>query len=226
MRKEISKLKAFLPPLVILIIIGVLIYAKCNGVLDYMTSVEAFQKYIEGYGSKAYAIFFIIQIMSVIIAPIPSNISAAAGASIFGMWESFIISIMAITSGSVIVFLLAKKFGKPFTERFVSPKVSDKYEKLLSSKRGEILLAALFFLPFLPDDAICFLVGLSNMKFKKYFFIMVLTRPWGILAASAVGSSNVIIPWWGWSIIAVFIVLIIKYSNKLEDIFISTVKGI
>lgn len=196
---------------------GLVLYAKSSGILESMTSVEAFQSYINGFGAKARMVYFVIQFMSVIIAPIPSNISTAAGGSIFGMWEAFFISTFAILSGSILVFLLARKFGKPFTERFVSPEVTNKYEKLMLSKSFEMLLMLLFLLPFFPDDVICFLAGLGVIKWGRFFIIMVLTRPWGILTASAVGSSNLIIPWWGWTIIALLVALILKYRDKIEE---------
>jgi uncharacterized membrane protein YdjX (TVP38/TMEM64 family) len=222
MNKSKEKLKISFGILIIIIgIIGIVIFAKSTGILNFMNSVEAFKTYIEGYGNEAYIIFFIIQFMSVIIAPIPSNISAVAGGTIFGMWGSFFISMLAIITGSAVVFVLARKFGRAFTERFVSPKVSNKYEKLISSKKGELLLILLFLLPFLPDDAIGFLVGLSKMSFGRYFIIMMLTRPWEILAASALGSSNIIMPWWIWGVIAVIVLLLFKYGNKIEEKFIS-----
>ena len=225
MNKHNDKLKFyFLLLIVIAGLVGLLFYAKNSGILNYMTSVESFKSYIEGHGQKAYIIFFIIQFMSVIIAPIPSNISAVAGGMIFGMWGSFFISTLAIISGSLVVFILARKFGKSFTDKFVSDKVSSKYEELISSKKGELLVILMFFLPFLPDDIIGFLVGLSKMSLSRYFVIMLLARPWEILAASALGSSNIIIPWWGWGIISLLIVLLVKNGNKIEDKFISIVK--
>ncbi len=196
---------------------GLAVYAKSSGIWESMTSVEAFQSYINGFGTRARIVYFVIQLMSVIIAPIPSNISTAAGGSIFGMWEAFFISTFAILSGSILVFLLARKFGKPFTEKFVSSAVADKYEKLMLSKRFELLLMLLFLLPFFPDDVICFLAGLGAIKSGRFFIIMVLTRPWGILTASAVGSSSLVIPWWGWTIIALLVALVLKYRDKIEE---------
>lgn len=203
---------------------GIFIYAKWSGILNHMTSVEDFKRYISGYGQNAYIIFFIVQFMSVVIAPIPSNISAVVGGMMFGMWGSFFISMLAIISGSIVVFILARKFGRSFTNKFVSHKVSDKYEQVISSKKGELLIMLMFLLPFLPDDIIGFLVGLSKMSLSRYFTIMLLARPWEILAASALGSSNIIIPWWVWGIIALFMIFIIKNSNKMEDKLISAVK--
>lgn len=217
MNKSNDKIKFFSYLLaVIIIFIGIFGYVKSSGILDYMSSAEEFKKYIEGYGEKAYLIFFIVQLISVIIAPIPSNISAVVGGTVFGMWESFFISMMAIISGSSIVFILGKKFGRVFVERFVNPKVLNKYEEHFSSKKGQLLLTLLLFLPFFPDDTIGFVAGLSKISLKRYVIIMLLTRPWEILAASALGSSNIVIPLWAWGIIALFIICIAKSSDKLE----------
>lgn len=201
-------------------LIGLIIFANSSGILESMTSVEAFQKYIKGFGNKAGIIFFIIQFASVIFAPIPSNISTAAAGMIFGMWETFYISTGAILLGSTVVFILARKLGKPFTDRFVNPKIATGYGQLIASK-GDILLVLVFFLPFFPDDAICFLAGLSKMKLSKFFIITLLTRPWGILGASAVGSADIVVPWWGWVAIAlitaILYIFVSNYRKKIED---------
>lgn len=205
-------------------ILGMIFFCKAQGIFTAMSSIDTFKEYIQSCGEKAYGIFFLIQFMSVIIAPIPSNVSAVVGGNIFGMWQSFLISFLAIISGSLVVFLLARKFGKPFTSKLVSPKITQKYEKLISSKKGELLVGILFLLPFLPDDAIGLLVGLSTMKLSRYFTILILTRPWEIMGASAIGSSNLIIPIWGWAIIIIIVLYIVKNSSKLEGKFIGAFK--
>lgn len=201
-------------------LIGLVIYVASSGILENMTSVEAFQKYIRSFGAKSNITFFIIQFISVVLAPIPSNVSAAAGGAIFGMWNAFFISTAAILCGSIVVFLLARKLGKPFADRFVSPQIAGKYGQLIASK-GDMLLILIFFLPFFPDDAICILAGLSTMKLSRFFIIALLTRPWGILAASAVGSANIVIPWWGWATIAAVVtilyMIITNYRKRIES---------
>lgn len=197
MNSRFEKLKHIFGVLaVIIVLIGIGAYIKTNGIMDNLTSLEDFKKYITNFGAKADFTYFIIQLASVIFAPIPSNISSVAGGMIFGLWKSFIISTTAIISGSILVFVLARKLGKPFADRFVSPQISDKYGHLLASK-GDMLLALIFFLPFLPDDAICIVAGLSSIKFSKFLTIVLLTRPWGILAASAIGSIDNIMRLWG-----------------------------
>ena len=210
----------------IVLLISIIIYLKSSGILGYMSSLEAFKAYIEGFGNQAYIVFFILQVISIIIAPIPSNVSAMAGAMIFGMWQSFIVTTLAIISGSAIVFLLSRIYGKAFTERFVSPKILKKYEELINSSKGELIITLMLLLPFFPDDIINFLVGLSNMSFKKYFIILVLTRPWEILIASALGSASMTIPVWVWGIIALISVFIVINSDKIEENLTRLIKQI
>lgn len=206
--------------IIIVALIGIIIYATSSEIMDIMTSIESFKNYIDGFGNKAIIVFFIIQFMSVVIAPIPSNISTVAGGVVFGIWKTFITSTLAVILGSMLVFMLSRKFGKPITDKFVSSKIANKYGEFIESK-SEILLTAMFLLPFFPDDSICFLAGLSKIRWNRFFIIMLLTRPWGLLVSSVLGASNIVIPWWGWIILVVLVVLFFlltqKYGDKIED---------
>lgn len=204
----------------VLTIIGLLVLIigiKSSGMIDHMSSIDEFRTYIEGFGESAYIVFFAIQLLSIIIAPIPSNISAAAGAIVFGMWQSFFMTMLAIIVGSVIVFFLTRKYGKKFTDRFVSKEVYEKYESIVTSPKGETAIALMLLLPFFPDDMINFMVGLSNMSFKRFMIILVLTRPWGILFSTVISVSNISIPVVGWVLIIALILLIVINYKKIEN---------
>ncbi|MDV4150543.1 VTT domain-containing protein [Clostridium sp. AL.422] len=207
-------------------IISIIIYFKSSGIIGYMSSLEEFKGYIQGFGNKAFIIFFLLQLASIIIAPIPSNVSAVAGAMVFGMWESFIITTLAIISGSAIIFFLSRIYGKAFVDRFVSPKVLNKYEDIISSPKGEMIIFLMLLLPFFPDDIINFLVGLSRMSFKRYFILLILTRPWEILIATALGSASITIPLWIWGIILLVSVIIVINSSKIEKKLTKLIKAI
>jgi len=225
MNKSKTKQKIGLS-LIILLVITIVVYLKYSGILGYMTSLEQLKAYIEGFGSKAYIVFFILQLISIIIAPIPSNVTAVAGAMIFGMWGSFIITTLAIICGSAIVFSLSRIYGKAFTEKFVSQKSLKKYENLINSSKGEITIALMLLFPFFPDDIINFLVGLSGMSFKKYFIILILTRPWEILIACALGSASISIPLWGWGGVLLISAIIVINSSKIEEKLTQLIKSI
>ena len=210
----------------ILVFVSAIVYLKSSGILGYMSSLEEFKSYIGSLGNKAYIIFFILQLISIIVAPIPSNVSAVAGAMVLGMWESFFITTLAIVMGSAIVFLISRVYGKAFVERFVSKKIYNKYEKMINSPKGETIIALMLLLPFFPDDIINFLVALSNISFKRYLIILLLTRPWEILIATALGAASITISPWAWGIIILVSAIIVINSSKIEEKLTKLIKTI
>lgn len=130
-------------------------------------------------------IFIAIQIIQVIIPIIPGGISTAAGVIAFGPVQGFIYNYVGIVIGSLIIFLLGRHYGKPFVHNMVSDKVFNKYGKWMEDeKRFTKLFALAIFLPIAPDDALCLLASLTNISFKKYTAIIILAKPFAILAYS------------------------------------------
>ena len=191
-----------------------------TGFFEAAGSQEKLGEYIARCAPWSHLAYFGIQLASVIIAPIPSNITAAAGAYLFGLWPSFLLTWGAVAAGSAVVFLLARGLGQQFAGQFVSEKLSGKYLDVIRRKR-DVFLALAFLFPFFPDDILCILAGLTDISFKRFFLLAAIFRPWGLLAACMVGSATVSIPWWGMALLgglglAVFL-LAMKYGDKLED---------
>ena len=122
-------------------------------------------------------IFILIQILQVVIPIIPGGISTAAGVLIFGPYAGFIYNYVGICIGSIIIFLLGRRYGKPFILSMVSDKTYNKYVGWLDNQnRFEKLFA--------PDDALCLMAGLTNISVKKYTWIILLAKPLSIFLYS------------------------------------------
>ena len=159
-----------------------------TGLLEKLKNVEQLQVYLASHTPWSQLIFLGLQLCSVIIAPIPSNIIAAAGGAAFGVWPGFLITLVAVLVGSCTTFTLARTLCKDFADRVIRPKLSPKYLELLDRKR-DTFLALTFFFPLFPDDLLCIMAGLTEISFRRFFIIVLLTRPWGLLAANIFGSS-------------------------------------
>ena len=191
-----------------------------TGFFQAAGSPETLGEYIVRCAPWSHLAYFGIQLASVVIAPIPSNITAAAGAYLFGLWPSFLLTWGAVALGSAIVFILARVLGQKFAGQFVGEMLSERYLDVIRRKRDVFLLLAFLF-PFFPDDLLCILAGLTDISFKRFFLLVVIARPWGLLAACMVGSATVSIPWWGMVLmgaagLAVFL-LAMRYGDRLED---------
>ena len=214
--------------LTLLLLAGLCLLLWRTGFFQAVRTAEGIQAYIERFSPYSQLVFFLLQFCSVILAPIPSNISALAGAMLFGMWQAFLLTMAAVFLGSAAVFLLARSLGQPFAERLVSKRVSARYQELFRTKRDTFLALALL-LPFFPDDLLCILAGLTDIPLGRYLVIVALTRPWGLLVASALGGSVVDIPLPAMAAIGVAGLLVfllgMKYGDRLEEKILQGIKG-
>ena len=198
-----------------------------TGFFQVIGSPEQMGEYIVRSAPWSHLTYFGVQILSVVIAPIPSNITAAAGAYLFGLWPSFLLTWGAVAAGSALVFALARVLGRQFAAQFVSEKLSERYLDLIRRKRDIFLLLA-FLLPFFPDDILCILAGLTDISFRRFFLLVLAARPWGLLVSCMVGSATLSIPLWGMILLgiaglAVFL-LAMKYGDRVEQAVIDRLK--
>ena len=191
-----------------------------NGWFERIGSVEELRALIDRAGAFADIVFFLLQMLTVIIAPIPSNVTMMAGALALGFWQAMLLGIAAIWAGSMLMFLLARRLGHRAVQRWMDHGIMEKYLPVIEEKQDMFLFLTLLF-PFFPDDMLCILAGLTSMPTARFAGIMLLARPWGLIFAALLGSGELSLPAWGWTVLvgvlAVIFVLAMKYSRQIEE---------
>jgi uncharacterized membrane protein YdjX (TVP38/TMEM64 family) len=193
---------------------------RSTGRLQMFTSVKALREWVAQFGAAAPAVFFAVQIIQVIVSPIPGNVTTLVGGMLFGFWPAFGLSTLAILTGSIIGFALARVFGRPLVVRLLGSEITERYLGALSS-RTRIVLALMFLLPFFPDDVLSFVAGLTAISWSFFVLISICTRPLGLMFSSLVGAGMLEVPIWGWALIAVgtafFAWVSIKWGPAIEQ---------
>ena len=220
MKKKRRALRIALVALVVLALAAGAAVLYKNGWFERIGSVEELRALIDEAGAFAGIVFFLLQMLTVIVAPIPSNVTMMAGALALGFWSSLLLGIAAIWAGSMIMFLLSRRLGQRAVQGFIDRSVMEKYLPLIEEKQDMFLFLTLLF-PFFPDDMLCILAGLTSIPMGRFAAIMLLARPWGLIFAALLGSGMLSLPPWGWAVLtlvlgAVF-VLAMKYSRQIED---------
>lgn len=191
-----------------------------NGWFERIGSVEELRALIDRAGAFAGIVFFLLQMLTVIIAPIPSNVTMMAGALALGFWQAMLLGIAAIWAGAMLMFLLARRLGHRAVQRWMDHGIMEKYLPVIEEKQDMFLFLTLLF-PFFPDDMLCILAGLTSMPTARFAGIMLLARPWGLIFAALLGSGELSLPAWGWAVLvgvlAVIFVLAMKYSRQIEE---------
>ncbi len=144
---------------------------------SFFSSEAALQELLAAMGPHAPVFFVFIQILQTVTPFVPAALIIPVGLLLFGVSSGFFLSFLGLTIGSAINFKLARSFGRPFVERFVSKKQLDQYTNWLADDaRFDRLFALGMFLPFTPSDFLCYLAGLSDISFKKYLSITSLSK--------------------------------------------------
>ena len=128
--------------LAIAILAAIVLALFATGFFDAISSQEKLEAYIQASTPWSHLVFFGVQLVSVVIAPIPSNITAVVGGVLFGMVPAFLLTWGAVVLGSMIVFALARVLGQKFASQLVGKKLSEKYLDVIRRKQ-EALPAAL-----------------------------------------------------------------------------------
>lgn len=221
------KKKALILSAAVLLLAGGGCFLYRSGFFQAIRSLEALRAYIADFAPYSHLIFFLLQFLSVVLAPIPSNITAAAGGVLFGTWPAFLLTFGAVTAGSLLTFSLARALGREFADRIVSRKLSEKYQSVLHAK-APIFLTLAFLFPFFPDDMLCILAGLTSLSLRRFTVIVLLARPWGLLFASALGGSTLGLSPWVMVPIALLglglFLLGMKYGDNLEEMILTRLK--
>ena len=196
--------------------LSVLYFLIKSGIFTKVTSVKELREYIKGFGASALLATLVLQILQVVILPIPGVITIGVSVALFGALKGAIISFIGIFIGSVIAFLIGRKLGKRTVCWLVGEDNLNRVQKKVNGK-DKIVLSFMFLFPFFPDDLLCFVAGLSTMPIKYFLIMITITRLISVFT-TAYSVNGSVIPydtWWGLLIWVVLIALTLLSSYYL-----------
>lgn len=219
---------AFSVQSIVVVALIVLYVLNLTGLWEKIDSIESLRRYVEGFGNYAIFAFIIMQILQVVVLPIPGFVAVGTGVALFGPWLGSIYSLIGILIGTFIAFFIGRKLGYKVASWVAGKENIDKGLQLIKGK-DRVVLTLMFLLPFFPDDVLCFVAGLSSMS-TRYFAIMITITRIISTVSSAFSMSGKLIPFdtvWGlvlWAIIilvtALFAYLVYKKGDKIEKFFL------
>lgn len=140
--------------------------------------------YIKRFGIIAPIFFLFLQTFQVVFPVIPGGASCLAGVLAFGPVLGFVYNYIGLVFGSVIVFNLSRRYGIKLIYKIFNEEVIEKYLKYIKdNKFNKIFLLGILF-PGFPDDLLCYVAGISNIKFKTFLFILFIGKPLSLLMYS------------------------------------------
>ena len=149
---------------------------------------EKLGRFLESLGPYSPAVLVVLQVVQVVAAPIPGELTGAVGGYVYGEKIGFVLSSIGLTIGSWLAFELANILGRPFVERFVNAEVLHKFD-FLTTNTGALICFLLFLIPGFPKDYLCFLLGLSRIRLSTFLIVSIIGRLPGTYLLSVQGAK-------------------------------------
>lgn len=183
MAQKAKILKNILTVTLVLLLLLSIVFVMRGYLAGHFDSVETFQEYIASFGIFAPLILTTVQAIQVILPVLPGFLGCIVGAGMFGAMGGFWCNYIGISAGSIIAFLLARRFGVELVQRMVPMKKYQKWVDWVNTKKSyTVVLFLAILLPLAPDDFLCYFSGLTGMSTRRFTWIIVLGKPWCILA--------------------------------------------
>ena len=204
------KLSEYKQYIVLLAILLLFIYIGYEYYFEYsyiLKNPNLLKEIIRSYGNFSILVFILMQIIQVVVFFIPGEFIQVAGGYIFGTFLGGIISLIGITLGSIIIYLIANNFGKPFVEKIILHKKVKFFRKILKAGSKNNVVFAFYLIPGIPKDALAYICGVSNISIKDFIIYSTLGRIPGIFISSYFGQK--IYTWDVTSLITIGITMVI-----------------
>lgn len=170
--------------LVILLIIYILFPL---GLVKYFTDRSELTTVITEQRTYAAFIFIGLQILQVIAAPLPGEITGFVGGIAFGAVRGILYSTIGLAIGSWLAFVLARIAGRPVVEKFIKPETIKRYDYVMKH-RGKFLAFLMFLIPGFPKDILCYILGLGHMGHRDFLLVSTTGRLFGTVLLTIAGD--------------------------------------
>lgn len=183
-----KKYRYFILALSIAVMAG-LTLALWNPMVNFIKDPDTLSLWIAEAGILGPIVFMLLNTAQVLLAIIPGGPFEVAAGALFGPWVGTLMCDVAMTIGGMITFFFVRKFGIKFIELFIDKEELSTVKFLHTNEKYESLLFLFFLFPGTPKDLMCYVVGLTDIKWYKWLLINLVGRFPAILLSALGGSA-------------------------------------
>ncbi len=154
---------------------------------QWISNRDQVEQFVAAFGRGAPLVFMSLQVLQVVLAPVPGEATGFIGGYIFGAARGFIYSSLALAAGSWINFAIGRFLGRRYVRRWIPTDKLARFDYLLK-RQGIIVLLILFIFPGFPKDYLCLFLGITAIPLQAFLLISSIGRMPGTLMLSLQGE--------------------------------------
>jgi len=192
-------------------------------------------EFIRGLVNKAgvlgwlmFVLLFVLVSVFTSFFPLNSALMVALGNVLFndftllGMIKTSGICLFGVLLSSYILFLIGRLGGISIGYKLFGKEDIEKARELVDTK-SKVYLPLMFAFPIFPDDALCFVVGMTKMKTWLFLTIATIFRGLGVITICFLGSNFLhyelftLLDWFLFiTCCVVWLIIIFYFARKLD----------
>lgn len=185
---------------------------------------DAVEASMHALGIWGPAVLFILFVLQVFLAFIPGQALMVACGFLYGFWGGFLLSWISLVIGGEFAFVLARRYGRIFAEKWISSDVLARWDQSAKGQ-GVAFFALTLVMPLVPNDAMCYVAGLGKISRIRFSMANLLGRGAACLLTSAAGAFGGSIPVQGWILLIGVCIVVgmiwIVFKNRKSNLLIA-----
>jgi len=182
-------------------------HTKIADAWKWFGSLDSVTRSMHEAGIWGPATLFILFVLQVFLAFIPGQALMVACGYLYGFWGGFLLSWLSLVAGGELAFVLARKYGRPFAERWIKPDILNRWDKTAEGQ-GIGFFSLMLVMPLVPNDAMCYVAGMGTITHRRFTTANLLGRGAACVLTSAAGVLGGSLSWQGWAVVIAIFVLI------------------
>ena len=155
----------------------------------FVQKPELFREWVDAHGIWGNLAFLGMMFLQVVVAVILGEPLEIGAGYAFGFLEGTLLCLLGIFLGSAVVFLLVRRFGMHLVEVFFDREKIHSLKFLQQSKKRDLLIFLVMFIPGTPKDLLSYFAGLTDIKLGRWLLITTVARLPSIITSTVGGNA-------------------------------------
>ncbi len=171
----------------LLVVALVVLVVEWRPLYEFVAAPDRIRDWVADFGAAGPLAIVLLEAAQSLLAPIPGQAIGAVSGYLYGVPLGTLYALIGVALGSWISFLLARRYGRPLVVRWLGAPSAERLDDLVR-RGGTLFFFLIWLLPFVPDDLACVAAGLTAMRPRRFFFLMLAGRWPGVLVSVWVGA--------------------------------------
>lgn len=150
---------------------------------------DAFRLWVDSHGIAGRIVFVGMVTIQVLVAFIPGEPVELLAGYAFGAIEGSLLTMAGFLLGSLLIFLLVRRFGVRLVEVFFSKEKISELGFLRNPKKAQVLAFILMSIPGTPKDFLSYFAGLTPLTLNQWLGIVAIARLPSLLTSTITGAA-------------------------------------